>query len=359
MTTGCPRSGSQPAHGQAAYARTMTGPVPHDRVALLVNGSSRRGADAYGRTLRGLRSAGLAVMRSVLLRDPAQIPAEVAAAVGATCRLIVVGGGDGTVGAVAGLLADLPPEVRPVLGVVPLGTANDFARTLDLQPGLVPALTALATGKVVDIDLGRANGAPFLNVASLGLSVGATRALHPGLKRRLGPVAYPVATLRAYRRHEPFDVRLEFPDGEREPLELTDLLQVAVGNGRHYGGGNTVAPDAGIDDSNLDVYAVRAGRLRDHLSLARLLRSGNLVHHDHVQHVVTPALVLSTDRPQPVNLDGEISAASPVEFRVQRNAVEVVVPEHVTHLSHEGPPPAADRSRPDRDAEPVEVPGQP
>ena len=169
-TTRAPtRTGSQPAHGAAAYASWMTGPVPHDRVALLVNGSSRRGADAYGRTLRGLRSAGLAVMRSVLLEDPAQLPAEVAAAVGATCRLLVVGGGDGTVGAVAGLLADLPPEVRPVLGVVPLGTANDFARTLDLQPGVVAALTALATGKVVDVDLGRANGAPFVKFGSVQL----------------------------------------------------------------------------------------------------------------------------------------------------------------------------------------------
>jgi diacylglycerol kinase (ATP) len=314
----------------------MTGPVPTDRVALLVNGRSRRGADAYDRTLRGLRSTGLEVIRSVLLEDPAQLPAEVAAALAGGCRLLVVGGGDGTVGAAAGLLADLSPAMRPALAVVPLGTANDFARTLGFQPGIDPALTALATGKVVDIDLGRANGAPFLNVASLGLSVGATHALHPGLKRRLGPLAYPVAALRAYRRHQPFDVRLEFPEGDREPLELTDLLQVAVGNGRHYGGGNTVAPDAGIDDATLDVYAVRAGRLSEHLSLARLLRNGTLVHHDHVQHVVTPALVLTTDRPQPVNLDGEISAASPIEFRVQRNAIEVVVPGDATHLSHEG-----------------------
>jgi diacylglycerol kinase (ATP) len=310
--------------------------VPTDHVALLVNGSSRRGAHAYGATLAGLRTAGLGVVRSALVRDPAELPAEVAAAVATGCRLVVVGGGDGTVGAVAGALADLPAAVRPVLGVVALGTANDFARTLDLRPGLASALDALATGVVVDVDLGRANGAPFLNVASLGLSVGATEALAPALKRRLGPLAYPVATLRAYRRHEPFDVRLEFPDGDREPLELGDLLQVAVGNGRHYGGGNTVAPDAGIDDAALDVYAVRAGRLREHLSLARLLRNGTLVHHDHVQHVVTPAVSLSTDRPLPVNLDGEIAAASPVEFRVQRNAVEVVVPAHITHLGHEG-----------------------
>jgi YegS/Rv2252/BmrU family lipid kinase len=314
----------------------MTGPVPSDHVALLVNGGSRRGANAYVDTLRGLEAVGLQVTRSMLMADPSQIPAEVSAAVEAGCRLLVVGAGDGTLGAVAGLLADLPADVRPVLGVVPLGTANDFARTLGLGGGVPGAISALATGKVVDVDLGRANGVPFLNVASLGLSVGATLALRPTLKRRLGPVAYPISGVVAYRQHQPFDARLEFPGGDQEPLELTDLLQITIGNGRHYGGGNTVAPDAGIDDATLDVQVIPTGRLQDHLSLAWLLRSGTLIHHEHVQHLVTPALVVTTGTPQPVNLDGEIAAASPIEVRVHPNALEVAVPRHVRHLSHEG-----------------------
>jgi len=313
----------------------MTTPVPTERVALLVNGASRRGALAYEPARRALRDAGFRLNRSTLLSDPSAIGTEVAAAVRERCSLLLVGGGDGTVGAVAGLLADLPATERPVLGVLPLGTANDFARTLDLPPALPAAVSALATGKVVDIDLGRANGHPFLNVASLGLSVAATRVLRPSTKRRLGPAAYPLAALLAYRRHRPFRARLEFPDGDAAPLDLGDLLQVAIGNGRHYGGGNTIAPDAGIDDSTLDVYAIRTGRLRDHLSVARLLRDGALIHHEHVQHVVTRAVVLATDEPQPVNLDGEIATTSPVDFRVQRNAIEVAVPTHITHLRHD------------------------
>jgi diacylglycerol kinase (ATP) len=256
-------------------------------------------------------------------------------AVAAGCTLLVAGGGDGTLSTVAGLLADLPAPVRPVLGVLPLGTANDFARTLDLPRALPGAVEVLRSGQVVDVDLGRADGLPFLNVASLGLSVAATEALRPTLKRHLGPVAYPLAGLVAYRRLVPFGVRLTFPDGDHAPLELEHLLQVAVANGRHYGGGNTVAPDAGIDDATLDVYAIRAGRLRDHLSVARLLRNGTLVQHENVQHLVTGSLVLETDEPLPVNLDGEISAASPVRFWVQRNAIEVAVPAHVTHLRHD------------------------
>jgi len=314
----------------------MVKAVPLESVALLVNGASRRGAAAYEAARRALTGhRGLVLISAELVRDPTGITAAARRAVESGCALLVVGGGDGTIGTVAGLLADRPVGHRPALAVLPLGTANDFARTLGLPSDLGGSVSTLTSGKVVDVDLGRANGAPFLNVASLGLSVGATRALRPGLKRRLGPAAYPVAALVAYRRHRPFRARLEFPDGDFAPLDLSNLLQVAVANGRHYGGGNTVAPDAGIDDHILDLYAIRAGRLRDHLSLARLLRDGTLIEHDHVQHLVTSAVTLRTDEPEAVNLDGELAATSPVEFRVQRDAFEVVVPAHVTHLRHD------------------------
>lgn len=315
----------------------MSRPVPRGAATVLVNGAARRGVAAYPAVLAGLVSGGVEVRRAELI-DPANLAAEVARAVDEGCTLLVVGGGDGTIGAVAGLLAGVPADRRPVLGVLPLGTANDFARTLDLPVGVPPAVAVLGTGKVVDIDLGQANGLPFLNVASLGLSVGATHALRPAVKRRLGPLAYPLAALVAYRRHIPFQVRLEFPEGDHASLELTDLLQVGIGNGRHYGGGNTVAPDAGIDDSTLDVYAIAAGRLRDHLSLSRLLRDGSVVEHHRVQHLVTRSMVLATDEPLEVNLDGEIATSTPVEFAVRRNAVEVVVPAHVTHLRHDTHP---------------------
>jgi len=303
------------------------------KAALIVNTASRPGAQAFERARETLTSYGVDLGQSLAVEDPASLPQALKAVVLNGHGLVVVGGGDdGTVTCAAGVLADLPAGARPVLGVLPLGTANDFARTLDLPRDVDSACAVLATGKVVDVDLGRANGTPFLNVASMGLSVGVTRALRPGLKKRLGPAAYPVATAFAYRRHRPFRARLEFPDGDFEPLVLDDLLQVAVGNGRHYGGGNTVAPDAGIDDHTLDVCAIRRGRLRDHVSIARLLRSGSFVEHDNVQHLTTRALRVTTYDDQPVNLDGELAATSPVLFEVERNAIDVVVPRHVTHV---------------------------
>lgn len=299
----------------------------------MVNTGARRGAGAYAQAQAELHRLDVPVAAAHAVTSGAELARRLDEVIDAGHDLVVVGGGDGSVGCAAARVAGS----HTTLGILPLGTANDLARTLHLPSDVAAACAALADGKVVDIDLGRADGQAFVNVASVGLSVGVTRALSPRLKRRLGPLAYPVATARAYRGHQPFSARLEFPEGDHEPLELTDLLQVAVGNGRHYGGGNAVSPGAGIDDHALDVYAITRGRLREHLSIARLLKDGSLVEHDRVVHVTTRSVRLGTDPVGAVNLDGEISGRTPTLFEVERNAVHVVVPQEATSASLDGP----------------------
>lgn len=302
------------------------------RAAVVVNTRSRRGAVAYDEAVDRLRAAGVPVTTACAVTDGGNLRSALMDVMADGHDLVVVGGGDGSVGCAAGLVADR--EVT--LGIIPLGTANDLARTLQLPSRLDVACETLAHGKVVDIDLGRVDGEPFLNVASVGLSVGVTKALTPRLKRWLGPLAYPVATVRAYRRHEPFRARLEFPDGDHPTTELDDLLQVAVGNGRHYGGGNAVSPTAGIDDHMLDIYAIVRGRLREHVSIARLLKDGSLVHHDRVHHLTTRRVRLVTEPGLPVNLDGEIAARTPALFQIERNAVHIVVPQNADSAQLDG-----------------------
>lgn len=314
----------------------------HDRVRVVLNTASRRGAEAVEDVRRLLADVGLGHARLDAVPVGAALDAALDAALEDDPDLLVVGGGDGSLSAAAGKVAG----TSTALGVLPLGTANDFARTLQVPSALAEAVRTLSTGMVVDVDLGRARAfgpgcasavsRPFLNVASTGLSVGVTERLSPRLKKRLGPLAYPVATLSAYRHHEPFSVRLEFPDGDHPTLELHDLLQVAVGNGRHYGGGNAVSPDASVDDHLLDLYAITRGRLRDHVSIARLLRDGSFVEHERVHHLLTRRVRVHTSVPQPVNLDGEVALGTPVDFRVERNAVHVVVPRTSTAATYDG-----------------------
>ena len=120
-------------------------------------------------------------------------------------------------------------------------------------------------------------------------------------------------------------------------MELENLLQVAVGNGRHYGGGNTVSPTAGIDDHTLDIYAILAAPLREHVKIARLLKDGSFIDHDRVYHLTSRRVRLVTEQPLPVNLDGEIATTTPTDFAVQRNAVHVVVPQSSNSALFDGP----------------------
>jgi diacylglycerol kinase (ATP) len=302
------------------------------RASLIVNTSSRIGAEALIAARAGFAAAGLADVHEVVFHRGDSLDAAITEALERDPQLLVVGGGDGTVACAAGRVAG----TETVLGVIPMGTANDFARTMGIPPSVTGALDTLLNGHVVDVDLGRVNGHAFLNVASMGLSVGVTEHLSPVLKRRLGAMAYPVATLRAYRRHEPLTCRLRFPDGDHESLEVRDVLQLAVGNGVHYGGGNTVAPSASIDDDLLDVYAISRGRLHHHVSIARKLKNGSFVDHERVLHLSTRRLVVKTDRPTLVNADGELSATTPATFEVHRNAVHLIVPSASTAAVWDG-----------------------
>ncbi len=262
------------------------------------------------------------------VRDPARLPEAVRDVLddGSEYRLLILGGGDGSVSSVVDFLA----HHDVILGLLPLGTANDFARTLGIPADVEKACETIAGGKIVDVDLGLAGDNYYVNVASVGLSVGVTQALSPRLKRRIGALAYPTAAIRAFLSHEPFSARLSFPDGDHEPVEYGRLLQVAVGNGRFYGGGMVVAPDSGIDDRSLDVYAIELGRRRDLFGVARYLKSGDFIRSESVDHYRTERVRLETEPGLPVNIDGEVVTRTPQDFSVAHNALKVLVPPEST-----------------------------
>jgi YegS/Rv2252/BmrU family lipid kinase len=310
--------------GHTSTARRDPATLRPERAALIVNARSRAGEAAFTRARALLPALGVPLAAAHAVRHPAALPETVARALDAGCDLVILGGGDGSVSSAVDLLA----HRHATLGLLPVGTANDFARTLGIPPEIRAACAVIAEGTVVDVDLGCAGGDYYVNVATVGLGATVSRLLTPGIKRRLGALAYPAGALGAYLRHEPFTARLTFPRGDHAPIESHRLLQVAVGNGRFYGGGNVVAPAAGIDDRALDVYALELGPLRELLRVLRHFRSGAFVRSGLVHNVRTTAVRLETDPPKHLNIDGELAGRTPETFTLAPNALRVLAPRH-------------------------------
>ena len=295
------------------------------RALLLVNRLSRSGDADLSAAVGCLRAAGMEVTPFATER-PQDIPTLIRAH---RCRvdLVIVGGGDGSMNAAAAAVL----EIGVPMAVLPLGTANDLARTLGIPSALEEACAVAANGLRHRIDLGEVNGKHFFNVASIGLSVAVARMIDAETKRRWGAAGYALTVVKALREHRPFRVRIRC-DGRF--LQLRSI-QIAVGNGRHYGGGLTVASDAAIDDYMLDLYSIGpAGLLRLAL-LAPALRTGRHGEFEGVHLLRGRHIELETSRPMPVNTDGEVTTHTPAVFRTLPGALEMMVPAAFVEASGE------------------------
>jgi YegS/Rv2252/BmrU family lipid kinase len=253
---------------------------------------------------------------------------------------IVIAGGDGTIAAALPALL----EVGVPLAVVPLGTANDLARNLHLPQAREAQLRLVAEGAVRRIDLGVANGRPFLNAVSVGYGA-AVAALHRGeAKRWLGVMNYPRVAYRAWRRIHPFSVEISC-DGIRHRGRF---VHVAVVNGRFHGGGLEPRPTGTIDDGVLDLYALRDGPV---VRLVQLLAALKLrgAHSQRLFRLQGRRLRLETRRPRRVNIDGELALETPLELEIRTAALAVVAPAAAppASVSASGPVAALFRTRPE------------
>ncbi len=233
---------------------------------------------------------------------------------------VVVLSGDGTVGAVADVLRNVPDSV---LGVVPGGRGNDLARVLGIPEDPVAACAVVAEGIVRDVDLGEVGGRAFVGIASAGFDSDANRIANEA-PSRLGNLVYAYGALRALLswRAARFEVELE-PSGER--LSFTGYT-IAAANSGVYGGGMRLAPDARLDDGLLDIVAIeQVGRLRFLANLPKVFR-GTHVQLPSVRVLRAGAVSISADRPFALYADGDPIAELPVRVRALPGAVRVLVP---------------------------------
>jgi diacylglycerol kinase family enzyme len=257
------------------------------RIALIVNRGSGRGE---GGDVAGLlRAAGAAV--------EVFEPADAAAAGRSGAGRIAVAGGDGTVGpaAAAAAAAGVP------LAVIATGTANDFATHFGL-PGDVESACRLAAGGTERrrVELARAAGRPFVNVASAGLAPAAAAGA-AGLKERLGPLAYPVGAVGAGLRGEPFHCAV-LADGAE--LFAGPAWQVSVASSGAFGGGASFRADAA--DGHLDVVAIESGSRARLVKHAFGLRLGEIEDQSGVHSARAASVELRLDPEALLNVDGEL-----------------------------------------------------
>lgn len=285
------------------------------RIALITNAASGSGSGASPATISAeLRGHGA----TVSVHDVCE--PETAAA--QRPERIAVAGGDGSIGVAAGVAAGAGVP----LAVIPTGTANDFARALDLPDDLEEAcaLAADAEAAMREVDLAHAGDVPFLNAASAGLSVLAARRAAP-LKSRLGPLAYAVGALRAGLTARPLDCRVEH-DGEQ--AFAGRAWQVTVAGTGAFGGGSEIDV-ADARDALLDVAVLEAGPRLALVRRAWGLRRGGITEQDPVRHVRGRLIDVEVPPGTRFNVDGEVrDLGSPARFRTGDTRVRVIVPRH-------------------------------
>jgi len=242
--------------------------------------------------------------------------------------LLIAAGGDGTVNEIVHGLMELSEAERPTLGIVPLGTANDFANGCGIPRDPKKALSLCMKGEAVPIDVGKANDHWFINAASSGFGAEITATTSPELKRLLGPAAYTVmGAILAINFHH-YQGRLSLPGRE---ITGSGLVAI-VGNGRQTGGGIQVAPRACIDDGLLDVFVVRQISPTALLAAARELQQLP-ADGEYISYWQTPWLEVHPEEAIPVNLDGEPLRFSTVRYEVVPKAIQVILPPDCQLLS--------------------------
>ena len=291
-------------------------PVPREAV-LIVNARSRRGRDLFRQAKVKLGEAGIKLIAAHGLKDPRKLTPTVKEAVRSGAPMVIVGGGDGSLSSSVDELVDRDC----VFALLPLGTANSFARTLGIPLDLDGAVHTIATGQRRRIDAGAIDDDYFANGSAIGLSPMIACTIPHNLKRYFGRPGYLLWSIWCLARFKSFRLTVEGPDG----AETLDALEVRILNGSYHGG-IKVLDDEPIDDGKIVIEAV-TGRGRITLAsnwLRLLLRLPK--KESQVRRFEGRSLRVSTVPPLPISIDGEVLARTPVTARVAERAIEVVVP---------------------------------
>jgi diacylglycerol kinase (EC 2.7.1.107) len=237
--------------------------------------------------------------------------------------VVIAAGGDGTLNEVINGLAEQP--YRPKLGVIPVGTTNDFARALRIPRDILGAADIIAAGESVPVDIGRYNEKYFINIAGGGRLTELTYEVPSKLKTVLGQLAYYLKGIEMLPSIKATEIRVEY-DGNVFEGEAMLFL---IGLTNSVGGFEKLAPDASLNDGNFSLIILKKTGLSDFVRLATLALRGE--HTKDPKVIYTKARHIRVTSPEEVliNLDGELGGTTPAEFQNLYRHIEVFAPVHL------------------------------
>ena len=284
--------------------------------AMIVNAKSRKGQKLFQRACAAMDGLDFPVDAHAV-ENPDDLEATVERALAKKPDLVILGGGDGTVSG----LVDLLVGKGVTLAVLPLGTANSFARTLGLPIDVEGAIEVIRTGVPKRIDLGMIDDDYFANCAAMGISPQIAETVPHGLKKVLGRIGYLGWAAWQFVRFKPFMLTID--DGvETHRLRV---VEVRISNGPYHGG-TWLVDEASVQSGRIVVQAV-TGRYKRTLvkNWAASFLGLKARHQDTVSFRGT-ALKVDTRPSLPISIDGEVLAHTPITARVAAGAIEVMAP---------------------------------
>ena len=237
--------------------------------------------------------------------------------------IVVAAGGDGTINEVVNGLLQVSTGNQPViLGIIPLGSANDLADALKLPQDVATACQRLAGGNTRLLDVGIVNGHYFVNNSAIGLEAAVT-VEQDQMRRVQGTPRYVLAAVKTIFKAKSWQARIRWDNGIFEgPITL-----VSVGNSKRTGGAFYMTPQAKVDDGLLDfIYAIKMSR-RQMLKLLPQTFSGKHVQHPLIVYLKTTSLSITVNPATPIQADGEIinEAATEINYQLLPQKLRVIV----------------------------------
>ncbi|WP_010290905.1 diacylglycerol kinase [Kurthia massiliensis] len=234
--------------------------------------------------------------------------------------IIVAVGGDGTLNEVVAGVSEF--EERPKIGLIPMGTTNDFARAVKIPRDINAAVDIILKGDSIPVDVGLANDRYFINIAAGGRITELTYEVPSKLKTMLGQLAYYLKGIEMLPSVKATKMRIEYNDEVFDD----DAMMFLIGLSNSVGGFEKLAPDASINDGKFTVFILKKCNIAEFVRLVTLAVRGDHLKDPHIIYTKADHVKVSSESRVLLNLDGEYGGDAPAIFQNLKRHIELFVP---------------------------------